>query len=384
MTAARSTEATPWTRRRRPGRPCRTSLPRPSPSARPRSSVRSARSSSASESWSRQTLTGLLANSHVLLEGVPGLGKTMLVRTIADVHRLHVQPDPVHAGPDAGRHHRHEHPRRRGRPAGLHVPVRARSSRTSCSPTRSTGRRRRPSRACSRRCRSTRSRSPGNRYKLEPPFFVLATQNPLEMEGTYPAARGAARPVPLQGHGPVSRREEDLITIMDRTTGADAPTATKVDERGARSSRCNAWRAPSRSRRTSRPTPWALLAATHPDQPRAPQLVRDYVRYGGSPRGAQALVTAGKIYALLDGRFNVSIEDIRAVVAAGAAAPRDPQLRRRGRGHHVRGDRPLDPGRGAGTERRIAAHARRSPSDMITPAHRTGSHPVRASAAATR
>ena len=57
----------------------------------------------------------------------------------------------------------------------------------------------------------------------------------------------------------------------------------------------------------------SLLAATHPDQPRAPGLVREYVRYGGSPRGAQALVTAGKIYALLDGRFNVSTDDIRAV-----------------------------------------------------------------------
>jgi MoxR-like ATPase len=57
----------------------------------------------------------------------------------------------------------------------------------------------------------------------------------------------------------------------------------------------------------------SLLAATHPDQGRAPGLVRDYVRYGGSPRGAQALVTAGKIYALLDGRFNVSTDDIRAV-----------------------------------------------------------------------
>ncbi len=73
----------------------------------------------------RQTLTGLLANSHVLLEGVPGLGKTMLVRTIARRHRLHVQPDPVHAGPDAGRHHRHEHPHRGGRPARLPVPARA-------------------------------------------------------------------------------------------------------------------------------------------------------------------------------------------------------------------------------------------------------------------
>jgi MoxR-like ATPase len=57
----------------------------------------------------------------------------------------------------------------------------------------------------------------------------------------------------------------------------------------------------------------SLLAATHPDNERAPGLVREYVRYGGSPRGAQALVTAGKIYALLDGRFNVSTDDVRAV-----------------------------------------------------------------------
>jgi MoxR-like ATPase len=57
----------------------------------------------------------------------------------------------------------------------------------------------------------------------------------------------------------------------------------------------------------------SLLSATHPDQPRAPELVREYVRYGGSPRGAQALVLAGKINALLDGRYNVAIDDIRAV-----------------------------------------------------------------------
>ncbi len=64
----------------------------------------------------------------------------------------------------------------------------------------------------------------------------------------------------------------------------------------------------------------SVLAATHPDQPRAPGLVREYVRYGGSPRGAQALVTAGKIYALLDGRFNVSTDDIRAVALPARCA----------------------------------------------------------------
>jgi len=106
--------------------------------------------------------------------------------------------------------------------------------------------------------------------------------------------------------------EEDLITIMDRTTGSESVTASKV---------CTAAEIVE-MQRLARAVPIAphvtayavsLLSATHPDQPRAPQIVREYVRYGGSPRGAQALVTAGKIYALLDGRFNVAIDDVRAV-----------------------------------------------------------------------
>ena len=106
--------------------------------------------------------------------------------------------------------------------------------------------------------------------------------------------------------------EEDLVQIMDRTTGAEGVTAAKV---------CTAVEIVE-MQRLARAVPIAphitaytvsILAATHPDNGRAPGLVRDYVRYGGSPRGAQALVTAGKIYALLDGRFNVSTDDIRAV-----------------------------------------------------------------------
>jgi MoxR-like ATPase len=99
---------------------------------------------------------------------------------------------------------------------------------------------------------------------------------------------------------------------MDRTTGSESVTASKV---------CTAVEIVE-MQRLARAVPIAphvtayavsILAASHPDQPRAPGLVREYVRYGGSPRGAQALVTAGKIYALLDGRFNVSTDDIRAV-----------------------------------------------------------------------
>jgi MoxR-like ATPase len=149
------------------------------------------------------------------------------------------------------------------------------------------------------------------RFPLDAPFFVLATQNPLEMEGTYPLPEAQLDRFLFKVMVPFPS-EEDLIAIMERTTGVDDVTAGKI---------CSAAEIVE-MQRLARAVPIAphvtayavsVLAATHPDQPRAPGLVRDYVRYGGSPRGAQALVTGGKIYALLDGRFNVSIEDIRAV-----------------------------------------------------------------------
>jgi MoxR-like ATPase len=148
------------------------------------------------------------------------------------------------------------------------------------------------------------------RYRLDPPFFVLATQNPLEMEGTYPLPEAQLDRFMFKVMVPFPS-EEDLVRIVDRTTGAEAPTAAKVSTAAEI----------VEMQRLARAVPIAphvsayavsILAATHPDQPRASELAREYVRYGGSPRGAQALVTAGKIGALLDGRFNVSIDDIRA------------------------------------------------------------------------
>jgi MoxR-like ATPase len=148
------------------------------------------------------------------------------------------------------------------------------------------------------------------RYPLDAPFFVLATQNPLEMEGTYPLPEAQLDRFMFKVMVPFPS-EDDLLAIVDRTTGTESPSPRKVAsaadivdmQRLARS-------VPIAAHVTAYAV--SLLAATHPDQPRAPELVRQYVRYGGSPRGAQALVTAGKIGALLDGRFNVSIEDIRA------------------------------------------------------------------------
>ena len=148
------------------------------------------------------------------------------------------------------------------------------------------------------------------RYPLDPPFFVLATQNPLEMEGTYPLPEAQLDRFMFKVMVPFPS-EEDLVKIVERTTGSEAASASKV---------CSAVEVVE-MQRLAKAVPIAphvtafavsVLSASHPDQPRAPQLVRDYVRYGASPRGAQALVTAGKISALLDGRFNVSIDDIRA------------------------------------------------------------------------
>ncbi len=258
----------------------------------------------------RQTVTALLANSHVLLEGVPGLGKTMLVRTIADVidcafNRIQFTPDLMPADITGTNILVEEDGRRIFRfqsgPIFANL-VLADEINRATPKTQS---------SLLEAMQEHQVTVARQRYPLDPPFFVLATQNPLEMEGTYPLPEAQLDRFLFKVHVPFPS-EEDLATIIERTTGVDAPTAGKV---------CTAAEIVE-MQRLARAVPIAphvtayavsLLSATHPDQPRAPQIVREYVRYGGSPRGAQALVTAGKIYALLDGRFNVAVDDIRAV-----------------------------------------------------------------------
>jgi MoxR-like ATPase len=257
----------------------------------------------------RQTLVGLLANSHVLLEGVPGLGKTMLIRTIGDVidctfSRIQFTPDLMPADITGTNILVEEHGARVFRfqqgPVFANL-VLADEINRATPKTQS---------SLLEAMQEHQVTVARNRYQLEPPFFVLATQNPLEMEGTYPLPEAQLDRFLLKVMVPFPS-EEDLISILDRTTGADAPSARKVATAAEIVD----------MQRLARAVPIAphvtayavsLLSATHPDNGRAPGLVRQYVRYGGSPRGAQALVTAGKILALMDGRFNVALDDIRA------------------------------------------------------------------------
>jgi MoxR-like ATPase len=258
----------------------------------------------------RHTLICLIANGHALLEGVPGLGKTMLVRTIADVidctfNRIQFTPDLMPADiigtnviveQDGQRIFRFQ-------PGPVFANLLLADEINRATPKTQS--------ALLEAMQEQQVSVARDRHRLEPPFFVLATQNPLEMEGTYPLPEAQLDRFLFKLWVPFPT-EDDLVMIIDRTTGASAPQAGKAaDAQQVVAMQRLARSVPIAPHVTAYAV--SVLAATHPDGMRAPELVKEYVRYGGSPRGAQALVLAGKIHALLDGRYNVSVDDVRAV-----------------------------------------------------------------------
>jgi len=152
----------------------------------------------------------------------------------------------------------------------------------------------------------------GSTHKLDEPFVVLATQNPIEMEGTYPLPEAQLDRFMLKLIVSFSSREE-LITILDRTTeGATQPAEKVIDGR-----EIMVWRGfVSQVVVAEHVKDYAarLVLASHPTSPYATDAVKRYLRYGASPRGAQVLVMTGKVRALLAGRYNVSFDDMAAML----------------------------------------------------------------------
>jgi MoxR-like ATPase len=151
----------------------------------------------------------------------------------------------------------------------------------------------------------------GIEHRLQRPFFVLATQNPLEMDGTYPLPEAQLDRFFMKLNVSYPSFDE-LSVIVDRTTQRDEPILEAVLTADTITA----------AQHFVREVPIAshvkdyavrLVMATHPDSPQASDLVQNYVRYGSSPRGVQGLVLAGKVRALFNRRFNVSLDDIRAV-----------------------------------------------------------------------
>jgi MoxR-like ATPase len=149
-------------------------------------------------------------------------------------------------------------------------------------------------------------------YELDRPFFVLATQNPLEMEGTYPLPEAQLDRFFFQIQVEFPTHDE-LVEIANRTTGADEemPAVITTGEKIVAMQRL-ARQVPIAQHLTDYAV--SLLEATHPQSPSAPEKVQRFVRYGASPRGMQAMIIAAKIMALIDGRHNVDYPDLQAVM----------------------------------------------------------------------
>jgi MoxR-like ATPase len=253
----------------------------------------------------------LLTRGHVLLEGIPGLGKTKIVQTLANVlnlkfNRIQFTPDLMPGdiiGTNVVRETEMGEKYLDFQPGPIFCNLMLADEVNRATPK---------SQSALLEAMQEKSVSVGKiTHKLEEPFFVMATQNPIELEGTYPLPEAQMDRFlfKLKITYPTS---EEMHEIMNRTTSVEEPDARTVLEQGE----------VLEMRKTVLSVPIArpvqdyairLTLATHPNAPQSHALTNKFVRFGASPRGTQALVLGGKVQALLNDRAHVSCEDIRAV-----------------------------------------------------------------------
>jgi MoxR-like ATPase len=256
-------------------------------------------------------LTCLFVGGHTLLEGVPGLGKTLLVRTLSQVlhlkfARIQFTPDlmpsdiigtnVIMEAPDGRRVFQFQ-----SGPLFAQI-VLADEINRATPKTQS---------AMLEAMQEHSVTVGGTVHRLEEPFFVLATQNPIEQEGTYPLPEAQLDRFFFKLVVPYSTRQE-IATILDRTTRNEWPKPDKVMD----GHEIQMWQGLVREVLVAAPVQdfaVRLVLATHPQGEFAAPETNRYIRCGASPRGAQALVLAAKVRSLLEGRYNVSFEDIRRV-----------------------------------------------------------------------
>jgi MoxR-like ATPase len=259
------------------------------------------------------TLIALFAGGHVLLEGVPGLGKTLLVRTLSEVlelsfNRIQFTPDLMPADilgtnlvmdtPGGRREFQFQHG-----PIFAHL-ILADEINRATPKTQS---------ALLEAMQEHQVTAGGELRKLSEPFFVMATQNPIDQEGTYPLPEAQLDRFffkILVGYPSAS----ELTEVLNRTTSGTRAEVQRVVQREEL----------TELMKLVREVPVAthvkdyavrLVLATHPKTETAAPIATQYLRFGSSPRGGQTLILAGKVRALTQGRFNVSFDDIQDVAA---------------------------------------------------------------------
>lgn len=259
----------------------------------------------------KHLFTCLLCGSHALIEGVPGLGKTLIVRSLSKIldlkySRIQFTPDLMPAdilGTNIVKEDSNGSRYFEFYKGPIFGQLILADEINRASPKTQS--------ALLEAMQEDKVTVFGTQYQLEPPFMVLATQNPIEMEGTYPLPEAQldrfffklkiSYPDHQELQKIIAKTTEDYQYELKRVIGADAilemksivklvPIATHVKDYAIR-----------------------LALASHPDNANASEQTREYVLFGASPRGVQSLVLAGKVSALLDGRYNVSIEDINDV-----------------------------------------------------------------------